>query len=698
MNFLILFFLVLSFLFSQETNPTEEAKNTSSEKDTKEDSSKKKLDETIKRLEELEENMKLQKKELEDFKKSTEPKPSTKFISPMKKNGVSPEYLRSILLEPEQMAKYQKNDSLWLNDIFRMGLQVRPRIEQRENTDFNSKTDDQISRQSLATQVWFLVDPHPNISGKITIQDSRLFGGSASAQNGDDRRYYFDATGNIINPQTYSANSNCAANTPITNSNFNTCMTPSEKNSTSVRSPTSIREAFVDFKNFYSSFRIRLGRQILAFGDQRIIGGANWLQNGLSFDGIRVSFEHSRFNTDIFGIKFASGQNYVGASEAPNGILTGKGRLNGSIDDAYLNGIYNTLKLPELGFNLDLYSIVQLKKWVPSSSPNYNLPNATVYPEDRQRQRDELYTTGFRFTNRTKANQLPDDKSFDWTLESAFQSGDTGQRIGASWDPLQTQNLNHQGVAVRNPYITEQTGNIYNQVGNNCGGVNCTGNANSNLYTEKVRYTGQFHVLQAGYTFEKKIRLGAQYLTASGNGNRNSGSNSTYQTIANPRFSTFPIWNNFSGISEMIDFKNVKSYSTSISYKSNSLGFFQLAYFIHDKAKKEDSWYGVGGNVNSGNSGTTEVLGSNPYFRNNNPFDVAPRLGKRIFTELDFTWMYSINEHVSFWFGAAYMLAGDAIQNERSSRFTSRNSKLEFVSDSFRKNSTVLWFMVTTVF
>ncbi len=696
MRYLILFIFIISLSAQEELKTPKETKQA---KETK-FSNEQKLEDTIKRLEELEKDLKSQKEEMETLKQKSEIpfSPNLKYISPMKKNGVSPEYLRNILLEPEMMGKYSKNDSLWINDIMRMGVQVRPRAEFRENTDFNSKTDDRISRQSLATGVWFLIDPHPNITGKVTIQDSRLFGGASAAQAGDDRKYYFDATGNTINPQTFSANSNCPSNTQITNSNFNTCLSPSEKNSTSVRSPISIREAFVDFKNIFTNFRIRLGRQILAYGDQRIIGGANWLQNGLSFDGVRFSYEHSRFNADAFGIKFASGQNYFGQSEAPNGILTGKGRLNGSIDDAYLAGTYNTLKLPELGFNLDLYSIAQLKKWVPSSSPNYNLPIAITYPEDRSKQKDELYTTGFRFTNRTKANSLPDEKSFDWTVESAFQSGDTGQKNGASWDPLQTQHLNHQGAAVRNPYITENTGNIYNQKGASCGGVNCSGNANTNLYTEKVRYTGQFHVAQAGYTFEKKIRVGGQYIYASGNPNRNSGSNSTFQTIAGPRFSTFPIWNNFSGISEMIDFKNVKSYSASLSYKSTSWGFFQIAYFIHDKARIEDSWYGVSGAANSGTSASTEVLNSNPYVRNNNPFDVAPKLGKRLFNEIDFTWMYSWNEHVTVWFGAAYMKAGDAIQNEREGRFTVKNNQIDYTTNSFRRNSTVVWFMVTTVF
>ena len=57
-----------------------------------------------------------------------------------------------------------KNQSMWLNDVIRMGVQIRPRTEHRSNTDFNKHTDDYVSRQTLGSQIWFLFDPHPSAS------------------------------------------------------------------------------------------------------------------------------------------------------------------------------------------------------------------------------------------------------------------------------------------------------------------------------------------------------------------------------------------------------------------------------------------------------------------------------------------------------------------------------------------------------
>lgn len=689
-QFIILIFISVHIIFAQDTSNNQV--NTGVDEQTKT------------KISEMENTLKKQQEDLEELKrlygdKQTAKSASSGYVSPMKKDGISPDYLRSLFIEPEMQKALSKDQSMWLNDTIRVGFQVRPRSESRTNTDFNKNTDDYINRQSLGTQVWFLIDPHPNVTAKVTIQDSRILGGSSAAPVGDERRYLFDASGTTINPQTYSQSTNpaCTSGTALTPGNFNSCMTPSQSNSNTVPNNTGIREAFVDLKNLLGPVRIRLGRQIIAYGDQRMLGGANWLQNGLSYDGVKLATDNSKFSADVFAMKMTAGQNYQGQQEGPNGLLTTNGRKNGSIDDSYLVGTYNTIKLPD--FNIDLYGIGILKKWVPSTTSTYSLPNAVVYPSDRSKQADDLLTAGFRITNRTAGNALPKEKNWDWTLESAWQGGLSGQTVGATWDPLQQQNIN----SARNPYITETTGSIYNIQGTGqCGGVTCTGNGNTNLYTERVKYAGQMHLFQTGYTFFQRMRVGVGYNFASGNSNRNSGSNSTFQTLPGPRFGTFPIWNTINGISETIDSKNLKSYSTSLSYKSDDFGFFQVAYFQHKKAAMEDSWYAVSGAANNSSTvGSTEVLNNNPYVQNNNPMLPGKRLGRNLFHEIDLTWIYKWNDHVSFWSGFAYLTAGDAIKNERNNPITvdkNNNYVYNSTGNSFRKNASVAWFMVTTVF
>lgn len=48
---------------------------------------------------------------------------------------------------------------------------------------------------------------------------------------------------------------------------------------------------------------LRAGRQELAFGDERLIGNANWLNTARSFDGLRGSFRLPGFRVDLFGMR-----------------------------------------------------------------------------------------------------------------------------------------------------------------------------------------------------------------------------------------------------------------------------------------------------------------------------------------------------------------------------------------------------------
>jgi hypothetical protein len=44
----------------------------------------------------------------------------------------------------------------------------------------------------------------------------------------------------------------------------------------------------------------RAGRQELAFGDDRLLGNANWLNTARSFDALRGTIRHSGFRSDLF--------------------------------------------------------------------------------------------------------------------------------------------------------------------------------------------------------------------------------------------------------------------------------------------------------------------------------------------------------------------------------------------------------------
>lgn len=550
------------------------------------------------------------------------------YSSPMKEKGLDPDFNRHMFVEPSLSKHSATSSQFWLNDVLRFGLYLRPRQENRYNLDFNASDKAYVDRTLQTSSLYFLFDPSPYVQAKVTLQDARVWGGESPASTGDLRANFFNNTADL-----YSRN---------------------QTNAVSLNQ-TGVREAFVVLNKlpFYS--KMQIGRQIWAYGDQRLIGGGNWTVNGLSFDGVRLMFEFEQIK-----LHFLMARPYWTQS-GPNGVVSANDpKLNSAANgtDTTLVGTYNSFTIPDW-VTLDLYSIGIVRKWKRNpTNPITGLPATS--PDDplatnRSRQNQNLVTTGFRLTNRTKGNFLPAGKAWDFTWESAFQSGTSGRRI-------------------QDPYLKEYLPNEWD-----------------NIRTERETYTGQMHVFQTGYTFFKKLRLGGQLLYASGDKNRADGSLSTFQTLANPRFGVIPYFNQVAGISENINAQNLYSKSVSLTYTTDAFGQFQITYFQNDKAEKQDAWYAISGAPNSSASigernpypvssdkGSTENFSNNSY---SSPY----ALGKRIYTEVDLTWHGQINDFVSLWLGVGYLQAGDAVRNYR-------NSKLQYnaQTQSFEWNQNFL--------
>lgn len=62
-----------------------------------------------------------------------------------------------------------------------------------------------------------------------------------------------------------------------------------------------LRQAYVEFGDIESkAFGFRLGRQELAFGSERLLGNANWLNTPRSFDGFRATYRGNGYRIDGF--------------------------------------------------------------------------------------------------------------------------------------------------------------------------------------------------------------------------------------------------------------------------------------------------------------------------------------------------------------------------------------------------------------
>jgi hypothetical protein len=107
------------------------------------------------------------------------------------------------------------------------------------------------------------------------------------------------------------------------------------------------QQAFLDFKlpvGNDNSATVRVGRQELVYGAQRLISPSDWSNVRRSFDGVRASVELPNDTLDLFAVR-------------PVNVVAN--RLDGDDDHTYFSGVYNVTALPTLipgaHSKLDLY-------------------------------------------------------------------------------------------------------------------------------------------------------------------------------------------------------------------------------------------------------------------------------------------------------------------------------------------------------
>ncbi|MCC7201272.1 MAG: alginate export family protein [Nitrospirae bacterium] len=144
-----------------------------------------------------------------------------------------------------------------------------------------------------------------------------------------------------------------------------------------------VAQAYVDFANLGGApLNLRIGRQALAYGDQRLIGSLEWNNSSRRFDAIKLTYKHSAADIDVFTAKiFDDGEDWG--------------------NDENLNGIYASLKnIPQVSA-LDLYLIQK------------------IHGTDET----NFYTLGARVAGAVSSINL------DYGAELAFQSGDATNTV-----------------------------------------------------------------------------------------------------------------------------------------------------------------------------------------------------------------------------------------------------------------------------
>lgn len=111
-----------------------------------------------------------------------------------------------------------------------------------------------------------------------------------------------------------------------------------------------LRQGYVEIADYSKSpWGLRLGRQTLAFGDQRLIGPLEWTNLARSFDAARVTYKGKGWSVDGFASSVVTAERgRFNESDLGNGTGTGR--------DQVFSGLYLTTNA--LGFQTtDLYAL-----------------------------------------------------------------------------------------------------------------------------------------------------------------------------------------------------------------------------------------------------------------------------------------------------------------------------------------------------
>ncbi len=149
-----------------------------------------------------------------------------------------------------------------------------------------------------------------------------------------------------------------------------------------------LRQAYVELGNVEGGkFALRAGRQELVFGEQRLLGHANWVNVARSFDAVRASYRTADFGVDAF---------------AASVVVPREGEFDKRADGNNLHGIYGAF--------------------------NKVVPMASVEPYAlwRVAPGTDFKTIGFRWTGKLPA-------SFDYGVEIAGQTGSLGTEDVEAW-------------------------------------------------------------------------------------------------------------------------------------------------------------------------------------------------------------------------------------------------------------------------
>lgn len=483
---------------------------------------------------------------------------------------------------PAQAKAWQPGDPIrWFGGALGVDMQARERFEYRENwIDFN---DDYDLRDDVAMlqrlRFGLRIQPARWLTLYGQIQDSRTFFDETNGDLGDPFRGI----------RAYSASPVGTREFVLHNSSID------------------LRQGWVEFGGLEQGpFALRVGRQVLAYGDERLIGGFEWDNNARTFDAAKAQWKSDGFQIDAFAGWVVSHKN---------------DRFNDPDTADLLAGVYSMISAVP-AHQLDAYLLFRSKSDVDFS---------TVFSDRPQQNGGNSAPPGDYFTFGCRA------KSKDAALGPWDWNGEFSIQWGAVVNPM--------GFYALDPLTGEHVP------------VDRIGTRTINTLRQDLLACAA-HV-EFGYTIECpwRPRLHVGYSYGSGDENPSDGECGTFQNM-------FPTNHKFYGYMDRFSWQNMHNPEVGVTLKPTAAVQMTLDYHMFWLDETEDSWRfaaqepvgGQGRYANALLGGTpvpeTAVLGRNILRGAPSSF---------VGSELDFVVSWKVAKWLKLEGGYCHFFAGDYV-------------------------------------
>jgi hypothetical protein len=302
-----------------------------------------------------------------------------------------------------------------------------------------------------------------------------------------------------------------------------------------------LRQAYIEIANpAECPWGVKIGRQELSYGDERLVGAFDWNNFSRTFDAVKLRYDDKprKFWVDAFGARVVNIQEF-----GPRGNYGTQ--FNSSDGNDNFAGLYAGTS--RLSFQTtEAYWFYRNKsdnnpRYVDNATPTANTARAYDIKQ-------EIYTVGLRM--KSTPGQL---QGFDYELEGAYQWGRDGGRMTNSFPNAGGVMLDHHAFAVE---------------------------------------------AKAGYSWTNcpmTPRIGMEYDVASGDKSQNDNSDESFLNL-------FPTNHKFYGYMDLFAWKNLHDVSGQLKftpYQDKQAAWknvtVQIDYHAFWLYTNEDAWYRANG-------------------------------------------------------------------------------------------------------